>query len=94
MLAQHGGLLQIEDMAAVQDIEAAIGKDDGIAFLLPLAYLCSRFFPAQCLVRMPVGRLPFLPQLEQFVAMDGISPDLGDDDTGCGIGDLQARADR
>ena len=61
MLAQHGRLLQVEDVAAVQDVEAAIGKDDGIALLLPLAYLFSRFFPTQGLIRMPVGRLPFLP---------------------------------
>ena len=46
MLSQHGRLLQVEDMAAVQNVEAAIGKDDSIAFFLPLTYLLSRLFPA------------------------------------------------
>lgn len=61
MLAQHGCLLQVEDVTAVQNVETAVRKDDGFPFLLPIPYLLGHFLPGKGLIRLPTNGMPIFP---------------------------------
>ena len=72
MVAKGSRLLQIGDMASVKDIEASIGKYNGLSSCFPEIYLVFRFLPRQREV-IKADRLIITSCIKDFFPFDLIS---------------------